>query len=109
MGEGCIRSTSWSELGPILFNIFLSHLFLIIDETEFASFMMQETLLKLLSCHYRSLPKIFLNRFQIMNARQFWKMSFDLKHRWNCRNAIGGIFDTTEKLFGIEIDSKFYI
>ena len=35
---GCIRSISGSVLGPILFNIFLSDLLLIIDETEFASY-----------------------------------------------------------------------
>ena len=69
---------------PILFNIFLSGLFLIIDETEFTSYADDNTLhdagkqetMKMLSYHYRNLPKIFSN-----DARQFWKMTLDLKHR----------------------------
>ena len=70
--------------GPILFNIFLSDLLLTIDETEFTSYAGGNTLhdagkqekMKMLSYHYRNLPKIFSN-----DARQFWKMTLALKHR----------------------------
>ena len=47
MGGGYTRSTSRvlrSVLRPIFFNIFLSNLLLIIDETEFASYADDNTL-----------------------------------------------------------------
>ena len=44
MRGGCIWSALWVVLRPILFNIFLSDLFLIIDETEFVGYANDNTL-----------------------------------------------------------------
>ena len=67
---------------------------------------MEETLLKMLFCHYRNPPNIFSNGFPIMKCKIFMENVPDELAEMQVEEFL--IKSTNcEKLLGIKIDSKF--